>query len=120
MPETRFADVEGRHGIPPEVDETLERYYAVKLNSMQFFGTPNFDQPIWAGLESLILTLPMILWLSRAMSNLPPVEAVQRAIQLVDDHFGGDAMLGLPHIRYLQSTLFERGDLEKVVAWYSR
>lgn len=120
LAEVRFEDVEERQGIPPEVDETLERYYTVKLNSLQFFGPPNFDRPIWDGLESLILTLPMILWLSRAMSGQSPVEAVQHAIQLVDDHFGGDAMLGLPHIHYLERTLIERGDLEKVVAWYSR
>ncbi len=120
LPEVRFEDIEERHGIPPEADEILERYYAIKLSSFQFFGPPNFEKPIWDGLESLVLTLPMILWLSRAMADQPPMEAVQRAIQLVDDHFGGDAMLGLPHIRYLERTLVERGDLEKVVAWYSR
>jgi lysine-N-methylase len=92
----------------------------VKLNSLQFFGPPNFDLPFWAGLESLVLTLPMILWLSRAFAGIPPVQAVQQAIQLVDDHFGGNPILGLPHIRYLQRTLAERGELEKLVAWYSR
>ena len=77
----------------------LERYYVVKLNSLQFCGPPNFDLPLWAGLESLVLTLPMILWLRRAFTDLSPVEAVQQAIQLVDDHFGGDPMLGFPHIQ---------------------
>ena len=48
-----------------------------------------------------VLTLPMILWLRRAFTGLPPVQAVQKAIQMVDDHFGGDPMLGLPHIQYL-------------------
>ena len=66
--------------MPPEMDEILERYYVVKLNSMQFFGPPNLDLPLWAGLDSLILTLPMILWLRRALAlaGLPPVEAVRR------------------------------------------
>jgi lysine-N-methylase len=120
LPEISFEDVERRGSLPPEVDETLERYYVVKLNSLQFCGPPNFDWPIWAGLESLVLTLPMILWLGRALADGSPVEAVQRAIQLVDDHFGGDPMLGLPHIRALQRTLIERGELDKLVAWYSR
>jgi lysine-N-methylase len=102
------------------MDETLERYYVVKLNSLQFCGPPNFDLPLWAGLESLVLTLPMILWLRRAFTDLSPVNAVQQAIQLVDDHFGGDPMLGFPHIQYLQRTLAQRGELEKLVAWYSR
>jgi lysine-N-methylase len=120
LPETSFEEVERCGGMPPEMDETLERYYVVKLNSLQFCGPPNFDLPLWAGLEAIVLTLPMILWLRRAFSSLPPVEAVQQAIQLVDDHFGGDPMLGLAHIRFLQRTLAERGELEKLVAWYSR
>ena len=120
LPETTFADVERSVGMPPELDETLERYYVVKLNSLQFCGPPNFDLPLWAGLESLILTLPMILWLRRAFTGVPPVTAVQQAIQLVDDHFGGDPMLGFPHIQFLLRTLVERGELEKLVAWYGR
>jgi len=120
LPEIRFEEIERVSGMPPEMDETLERYYVVKLNSLQFCGPPNFDMALWAGLESLVLTLPMILWLSRALSGVSGVNAVQQAIQLVDDHFGSDAMLGLPHIRFLVRTLAERGELEKLVAWYSR
>jgi lysine-N-methylase len=120
LPAVRFEDVERSGGMPPEMDETLERYYVVKLNSLQFCGPPNFGWPLWAGLETLVLTLPMILWLRRAFTGLPPVEAVQQAIQVVDDHFGGDPMLGFPHIRFLQSTLAERGELAKLIAWYSR
>jgi len=120
LPETSFEDVEGRTGMPPEVDETLERYYVVKLNSLQFCGPPNFDLPLWAGLESLVLTLPMILWLRRALPDLPPGRAVQQSIQLVDNHFGGNPMLGFPHIQQLMRILAQRGELEKLVAWYSR
>jgi lysine-N-methylase len=120
LPETRFEEVERCGGMPPEIDGILERYYVVKLNSLQFCGPPNFDLPFWAGLESLVLTLPMILWLTRALRGLSPVEAVEQAIQLVDDHFGGDPMLGIPHIRALQRILAERGELEKLVAWYGR
>jgi lysine-N-methylase len=120
LPATTFEEIERCGGMPVEMDETLERYYAIKLNSMQFCGPPNFDLPLWAGLESLILTLPMILWLRRAFADRSAVEAVQQAIQLVDDHFGGDPMLGLPHIQSLQRMLAQRGELEKLVAWYSR
>lgn len=121
LPETTFEEIERRVGMPPVLDETLERYYVVKLSSLQFFGPPNFDLPVWDGLESLVLTLPMILWLTRALVVASPAEeALERAIRLVDDHFGGDRMLSLPHIRALQRTLAERGELEKLVAWYSR
>ena len=120
LPGIRFDEVERAGASPPEMDEILERYYVVKLNSLQFCGPPNFDLPFWEGLESLVLTLPMILWLTRAFADVPPAIAVQQAIQIVDDHFGGDTMLGLPHIRFLQRTLAERGEVEKLVAWYSR
>ena len=120
LPEVSFEEVERFSGTPAEMDETLERYYMVKLNSLQFCGPPNFDLPFWAGLESLVLTLPMILWLRRAFTGLPPVDAVQQAVQLVDDHFGGDPMVGFPHIQFLLRTLAQRGELEKLMAWYSR
>ncbi|MDE2508603.1 MAG: YkgJ family cysteine cluster protein [Planctomycetota bacterium] len=120
LPVTSFEEVERRGGTPAEMDETLERYFVVKLSSMQFCGPPNFGLPFWAGLESLVLTMPMILWLSRTWNDLPPAERVQRAIQLVDDHFGGNPMLGFPHIQYLLRTMGQLGELEKLVAWYSR
>jgi lysine-N-methylase len=120
LPDIRFEEVEQPSGMSTEMDETLERYYVVKLNSLQFCGPSNFDLPFWAGVESLVLTLPMILWLARALGGLPPAEALQRAIQLVDDHFGGNPMLGFPHIQYLLRTMAQRGELEKLVAWYSR
>jgi lysine-N-methylase len=120
LAETRFDEVEQRTGMPPEIDETLERYYVVKLNSLQFCGPPNFGMPFWDGLQSLVLTLPMILWLARAFKGLSPAEAVQQAIQLVDHQFGGNPMLGFTHIRFLVHTLAQRGELEKLVAWYSR
>ncbi len=120
LPETTFEEVERSSGMLPEMDETLERYYVVKLNSLQFCGPPNFDLPLWTGLESLVCTLPVILWLSRAFTGLSPVQAVQQAIEVVDDHFGGDPMLGFPHIRLLLGTVAQRGELEKLVAWYSR
>jgi lysine-N-methylase len=120
LPETRFEAIEQSAAMPPEVDETLERYYAVKLSSLQFCGPPNFNMPLWAGLDSLVLTLPMILWLARAFTGLPPVKAVEQAIQVVDDHFGGNPMLGFPHIQYLIRTMAERGEIEKLVAYFSR
>ncbi len=120
LPATSFEEVDRFRGTPPELDETLERYYVVKLNSLQFCGPPNFDLPLWAGLESLVFTLPVILWLWRAFREPSSVTALQHAIQLVDDHFGGNPVFGLPHVRFVMSTLGERNELEKLVAWYSR
>ena len=120
LPDTTFEAVESCPALPPEIDETLERYYLVKLQSLQFCGPPNFDLPFWAGLESLVLTLPMILWLARALTPLAPLPAVDKALLLVDDHFGGNPILGFRLIRFFLRTLSERGELEKLVAWYGR
>jgi lysine-N-methylase len=120
LPATTFEKVDSRTAPPAELDETLERYYVVKLNSLQFCGPPNFELPFWTGLESLVLTLPMILWLARAFSQLPPMAALHKAMLLVDDHFGGNPVLGFGVVRFFLKTLAERGELEKLVAWYSR
>ena len=120
LPETTFEEVERCTGMPAELDELLERYYVVKLNSLQFCGPSNFDMPLLAGLDSLVLTLPMILWLRRAFADLPPVKAAHQAMSLVDDQFGGNPMLGFPHVRLLVRIMGERGELEKLVAWYGR
>jgi lysine-N-methylase len=120
LPDVDFEKLEEASPVPLDVDETLERYYLVKLNALDFCGAPNFDLPLCAGLESLVLTLPMILWIRRALTDSHPVDAVQQAIQLVDDHFGTDPMLRFPHIQYLIRTIADRGELEKLVAWYSR
>jgi lysine-N-methylase len=62
----------------------------------------------------------MILWLRRAFWDQPPVRAVRQSIQIVDDLFGANPMLGFLHIQYLVPILAQRGELEKLVSWYSR
>jgi lysine-N-methylase len=118
--ETTFAEVEGRGALAADVDPILERYYATKLTSMQFCGPPNFDLPFWTGLDSLVLTFPVILWLARALRADGATQAVQQAITLVDHHFGSNRVLGSRMVRFFLGTLAERGELEKLVAWYSR
>jgi lysine-N-methylase len=120
LPATTFEQVQQRGALPAEVDGILERYYATKLNSLQFCGPPNFDLPYWMGLDSLMLTLPTILWLARALPADDPTAAVHRAILLVDHHFGSNRLLGSGRIRYFLRTLAERGEVERLIAWYSR
>jgi lysine-N-methylase len=115
-----FESVESRTALPVAIDETLERYYVVKLSSLQFCGPPNCNLPVWAGLEALVLTLPIIFWFARALAPLEPTTAVQQAIMLVDDHFGGNPLLGSALVRYFHRTLSSRGEIERLVAWHSR
>ncbi len=120
LAETTFERCEGAGGpLPAAAEEALERYYIVKVNSLQFCGALHFGRPFWDGLEELALTLPAVLWLARAMDG-PREQAVTRALSLVDDHFGYNPVLGTRRLRFVMGTLARRGEVEKLIAWYSR
>ena len=95
-------DVRGhraRPGPPPEPDDLLERDYRIKLHSLQFCGPPNFVDGVGrariAGAD--VSDDPVA---ARAFADLGPVGAVEKAILLVDDHFGGNPLLGFRHNRF--------------------
>lgn len=121
MPETTFEKLELPAGpLPTESEQQLTRYYCVKMESMHFFGPTNFSLPFWDGLESLLLTYPTVMWLSRAFSDRPREEAVGLALRIVDDNFGYNKLLGLSRQRLSTRILASRGELAKLIAWYSR
>jgi hypothetical protein len=76
--------------------------------------------PFWEGFEGLAVTLPVILWVSRAFAKLPPAEAVTRALSIVDDHFGFNRVLATLRQRLSFWILARRGELARLIAWYSR
>jgi lysine-N-methylase len=121
LPETTFERVELATGPLPETAQAiLERYYVVKLGSLQFFGSSCFGLPFWDGLEALAATLPPLLWLARAFEQRSRDEAVTLAIQLVDDHFGYNRVLASSRYRWMIGTLAEHGELARLIAWYSK
>ncbi len=121
LPETTFEKIEMPLGpLPEEAEEVLERYYTVKLESLQFCGSTNFHSSFWEGFEMLALTYPVIMWVTRAFAELPRGEAVQRALTIVDDHFGYNRVLGSRRQRVSIRLLARTGELQKLIAWYSR
>ena len=54
-----------------------------------------------------------------AASETPFLES-DPVIDEVDDHFGGNPILGAMHNRFFVRTLAQRGELERLIAWYSR
>ncbi|HVK19041.1 MAG TPA: YkgJ family cysteine cluster protein [Fimbriiglobus sp.] len=123
MPETTFADAELPTGpLSKESDALLTRYYRVKVESLQFCGPVNFRQTFWDGLDSLLLTFPAILWLSRVLTtpDRPRDEAVGLALRIVDDNFGFNKLLGSGRQLWATQTLAERGELARLIAWYAR
>jgi lysine-N-methylase len=121
LPETTFERLEEPAGPLPEAAErALERYYTVKVASLQFCGRTNFGMGFWEGLEALSLTLPVILWLARAFSLMPRDAAILQAIGIVDNQFGFNPILGMLRQRLSLRLLAAGGELEKLIAWYSR
>jgi lysine-N-methylase len=121
MPETRFEQLDQPAGpLPPESERMLTRYYQVKVESMHFFGPTNFHLPYWDGFESLLLTFPVIQWLSRAFSDKSRHDAITLALRIVDDNFGYNKLLGMTRQRFSTRLLASRGELAKLIAWYAR
>ncbi|HZT82162.1 MAG TPA: YkgJ family cysteine cluster protein, partial [Gemmataceae bacterium] len=121
LPGVTFEQAEAPAGPLPEAAELLlERYYAVKIESLQFCGARYFGVSFWDGLETLVLTLPLVLWLRRAFAGQPAEEAVARGLAMVDDHFGFNPVLGSARQRLSFRILAHGGELAKLVAWYAR
>ena len=121
LPETTFALMEEPAGpLPHESVQLLERYYRTKLESYQFFGPIHFHYKFWEGLDALALTLPVTLWLARAFRDKPRTEAIEAALQIVDDNFGYNALLGTMRHKWITRLLAGRGEIGKLIDWYSR
>ncbi len=121
LPETTFERMEQPvESWPDAAEEALERYYLTKIESMQFAGPTNFKMKFWDGLESLILTFPAIAWLSRAFTDMSRTDAVIQAMRIVDDSFGYHPLLGSSRQKIAINILSFRGEIPRLVAWYSR
>src|SRR5262249_18705762 len=121
IPDITFEQVEEPAGpLPAEAEQILERYFLMKVHSLQFAGTTNFHQPFWDGFGSLVLSYPITMWLARALTQLPRMDALVRALRLADDSFGFHPLLGTGRQKFSQRILSGRGEIARLVAWYSR
>lgn len=121
IPDTTFEQLEQPAGaLPDDAEKALERYYTLKIESLQFMGPLNFGLPLWEGLESLVLTYPVMMWVARAQVGHSRLDAVVRAITMVDHNFGFHPMLGSQRQRLSLGILATRGELGRLVGWYSR
>jgi lysine-N-methylase len=124
LPESvRFSACEEPLGnLPPEAEELFTRYFRVKLESGQFFGPNNFQRGYWDGLDSLLLVLPMVMWATRLMvaGGRDKLDAVKRAMRMVDENFGHSKFLAGYRTTWALRTLAERGEVVRLIAWYAR
>jgi lysine-N-methylase len=121
IPPTTFEETEKPRGpLPLDAEAVLERYYQMKVGSLQFCGPASFGVPFWEGFEALVVTYPILLWVARTMKDLSRPEAVMRALTVLDDHFGFNRLLGTARQRTSFQILVRTGELAKLVGWYSR
>lgn len=121
IPEGRtFADVEANHEtIGPATDTLLRRFYTSKIEALPFCGVANFRYSFWDGLDSLLLTFPVIRWLGRALTVPGEREtdvAHQLAVRIVDDNFGYNPALGSRRQKWALHRLSERNEIAALIA----
>jgi lysine-N-methylase len=121
LPESTFEEVDVPRGpLPGAAEEVLERYYTIKVGSLQFCGAASFGLPLWEGFEALALTLPVVLWVARLWRDLPREQAVTQALTVVDDHVGFNRVLASFRQRLSFHILARSGELPRLIAWYGR
>lgn len=103
-------------------EEMLERYYSVKIGSVQFCGPASFGMQFWDGFEHLALTMPALLWVTRAFvaSGTTPEEGLIKALSIIDDHFGFNPVLRTFRQRVSFRILARRHEIEKLIAHYAQ
>jgi lysine-N-methylase len=121
LPESTFEQAEEPRGpLSPEAEAILERYYMIKVGSLQFCGPASFGLPFWEGFEALAITLPAILWVARMYRERTREEAITKALTVIDDHIGFNRVLAGLRQRLSFRILARTGELSRLLAWYSR
>lgn len=117
-----FADAEVPAALSPKSEALLTRFYRIKVESLAFFGPPNFGLSFWDGFDTLALTYPAMIWLARLINveTKSLDDALAIAIRTIDDNFGFNPLLGSTKQLWALKMLSARGDLPKLIAWYGR
>ncbi len=123
IPDATFADGDKPLGSLSERSAALlTRWARVKVESGQFCGPTNFGLGVWDGLETLAAAFAAAMWLTRILSaaGRPVDDALMQAVQIVDDNFGFNKLLGSARQKFALRLLATRGELPRLVAWYGR
>jgi lysine-N-methylase len=107
--------------LPAEAWPLLERYYRVKIASMQFCGAACFGIPVIEGLNALVLTYPVLHWLARwhaagAGRAALVWDDLATALSVLDHHFGFNPVFGYFYSRSRVRLLAQTRELERLVA----
>jgi lysine-N-methylase len=116
-----FAEIERPFGpLPADAEALLDRYFRVKVQSLQFCGRGFHDCSLIEGFRNLALLYPIILWLARWLAvshdreNLLAAD-VMSAISMADHQYGFT-----PYVSWRTRLLQQRGDIVRLCGWYAR
>jgi lysine-N-methylase len=114
-----FANIECPFGpLPPAAEALLDRFFRVKIQSLQFCGKGFHDCSLIEGFRNLALLYPVIIWISRWLAagsgRTSLTEAdVRRAVSLADYQYGF-----APYVPWRTRLLQQRQDVARLCAWY--
>lgn len=125
FPTASFAELEQPEGeLPPDAHGVLDRCFRVRLAAMRYFGHAHFGWSLLDGYFALAAVYPVLIWMMRwrRRGDDRPThrDALLQALSIVDaahDH--------LPYLGYRREQrrlrlLVSTGDLDRLIAWYSR
>jgi lysine-N-methylase len=121
-----FAALDEPHGgLPNGAAELFTRYLRVKVQGLHFCGPAYYQVPFVEGLHSLVLMVPITLWLARWLARssgrtMIELADVEHALAIADHHHGYADALGQRHARSRIRHLAESGDLSRLCVWAAR
>lgn len=117
----RFSEVEKSFGpLPAGAEALLNRYFQVKIQSLQFCGKGFHDCSLIEGFRNLALMYPIIIWLARWLavsggrSHLTE-DDVTKAVSMADHQYGF-----APYVPWRTRLLQQRNDIVKLCGLYSK
>jgi lysine-N-methylase len=116
----RFAEIETGFGaLPTGAEALLDRYFQVKIQSLQFCGKGYHDCSLVEGFRNLALMYPIVIWLARwlavSVGRASLTEAdVRQAVALADYQYGF-----APYVGWRTRLLQQRHDIERLCAVYA-
>lgn len=116
-----FADLETSFGpLPAAAEALLDRYFRVKVQSLQFCGKGFHDCGLAEGFRNLVLLYPAIRWLARWLAlsggrrQLNAAD-VSQAVTIVDYQYSF-----APYVSWRTRLLHQRHDIARLCAWYAQ
>ena len=112
---------QNRLEIDKDCNDLLFRYFFTKIDSLQFFGASSYGMSFWEGLHLLLALYPVVIWVALTINSSDGFyKDLEKSIEIVDDHYGFNKILGSFRQRTSFSLLCRNEGIPKLISWYSR